>query len=113
MEFKVHGGRKEIILPGGAEIEPKAQQNRPLVLARAYRWQRMIDASEVPGIEAIAARCGVDRTHISRLLQLTSLAPDIIQTILAGDEPSGLSLTNLRNGVPKRWDEHRQMCRQN
>ena len=49
MEFKTRGGRKEIILPAGAGTEPKAQPNRPLVLAlaRAYRWQRMIDSGEV------------------------------------------------------------------
>lgn len=35
MEFKTRGGRKEIILPPDADAEPKAQLNRPLVLALA------------------------------------------------------------------------------
>ena len=57
MEFKFHGGWKEIILPKRREAEPKARPNRPLVLAlaRVHWWQRMIDSGEVPGVEAMAA----------------------------------------------------------
>jgi len=111
MEFKLRGGRKEIILPAGAEAEPKVRQNRPLVLAlaRAHRWQRMIESGEVPGMESIAARLGVNRTYVARMLQLTALAPELVQAILAGKEPSGVSLAKLRGGVPVTWDEQRRL----
>jgi hypothetical protein len=33
---------------------------------------------------------------------LTSLAPDIIEAILRGDEPDGLSLEKLRKNLPAR-----------
>lgn len=53
-----------------------------------------------------AQALGVDRTYAgracpgetlwrSRMLRLTSLAPDIIETILRGDEPDGISLSKL------------------
>jgi len=111
MEFKRRGGRKEIVLPPDAETEPKAQQNRPLVLAlaRAHRWQRMIDSGEVPGVEAIAAQHGVDRAYVSRILGLTALAPDIIGAILAGHEPDGISLSKLHGEMPLCWQEQREM----
>ncbi len=67
---------------------------------------------------------GCDRTYVSRLLQLTSLAPDIIDAILRGDEPDGLpraqprglSLEKQRKPVPSaaegnlpvRWHEQRK-----
>ncbi|HUT59848.1 MAG TPA: hypothetical protein VNA25_18540 [Phycisphaerae bacterium] len=58
MEFKVRGGRKEIILPPDAESEPepKAKRNQPLVLAlaRAHRWQRMIDSDDVGAFDKLA-----------------------------------------------------------
>jgi hypothetical protein len=110
MEFKVRGGRKEIILPADAETHPKARPDRPLVVAlvRAHRWQRMIDSGEIPGMEAIAAQYGVNRTYVARMLQLTSLAPPFVQPILAGKEPSGMSLAKLREGVPARWDDQRR-----
>jgi hypothetical protein len=33
------------------------------------------------------------------------LAQVIVEAILAGNEPSGLSLGTLRQGVPLRWEE--------
>jgi capsid protein len=52
---------------------------------------------------------GCDRTYVGRMLRLTSLAPDIIEAILRGDEPDGLSLEKLRKNLPMRWDEQ-QKC---
>ena len=48
MEFKVRGGRKEIILPPDAHTTPDVGPQRPLVvaLARAFRWQEMLDTGE-------------------------------------------------------------------
>jgi hypothetical protein len=42
------------------------------------------------------------------MLRLTRLAPDIIEAILRGDEPDGLSLEKLRKNLPVRWDEQRE-----
>jgi site-specific DNA recombinase len=111
MEFKTRSGRKEIILPPDAATTADVGPRSPLVvaLARAYRWQRMIDSGEVPGMEAIAERSGVNRTYVARMLQLTSLAPEFVQAVLAGTEPSGVSLTKLRHGVPPMWDEQRRL----
>ena len=115
MGFKRRGGRKEIILPADAESEPKVQPNRPLVLAlaRAYRWQQMMESGEVPGLEAIAAQQGVDRAYVSRILGLATLAPDLTQAALKGDEPGNLSLAKLHQSLPLRWDEQQRLlsCR--
>lgn len=45
------------------------------------------------------------------MLRLTSLAPDIIEAILRGDEPDGLSLAKLRNNLPVRWDKQVELRR--
>lgn len=108
MEFKTRAGRREIILPANAETGPKAEPNQPLVLAlaRAHRWQGMLDSGEAPGVEAIAAQHGVDRTYVSRILGLAMLAPEAVVAIAKGNEPSGLSLRKLTAGpLPVRWDE--------
>ena len=114
MEFKARAGRKEIISvrsPSGpppdaattADVGPRS----PLVvaLARAYRWQRMIDSGEVAGVEAIAAQHGVDRAYVSRILDLAMLAPDLTEAALNGDEPGGFSLRKLAKSLPVRWDQ--------
>ena len=97
-------------MPRPNEAVPKAEPNKPLVLAlaRAYRWQRMLDSGQAAGVEAIAAQHGVDRTYIARTLNLATLAPDIVGTIMKGTEPSGLSLRKLMaEPPPVRWDEQR------
>jgi hypothetical protein len=110
MEFKRRGGRKEIILPPDAPTTADVRPRRPLVvaLARAYRWQRMIDSGEVPGVGVIAAQHRMERTYIARILGLATLAPEIVEAALKGNEPSGLSMRKLLNGrLPIRWDEQR------
>ena len=42
-------------------------------------------------------------SHIPRFSTL--LAPDIIEAILMGEEPSGLSLTMLTKQLPTLWDK--------
>jgi hypothetical protein len=36
---------------------------------------------------------------------LASLAPDLVEMIIEGNEPSGLSLRRLAKGFSLRWDE--------
>ncbi len=42
-----------------------------------------------------------------RSLRLNYLAPDIVQAILDGREPSGLSLVKLSQPLPADWSEQR------
>jgi len=43
------------------------------------------------------------------MLRLTSLAPDIVEAILAGEEPSGLSIAALRRGLLILWNDQRDV----
>jgi hypothetical protein len=51
MRFQCRGGRKRIVAPDGRELAPstKPQPNSTLVkaLARAWRWQRMLDEGSI------------------------------------------------------------------
>jgi site-specific DNA recombinase len=117
MEFKTRSGRKEIIsvrspsgLPPDAATAADVGPRSPLVvaLARAYRWQQIIDDGEVTGVEAIAADHGVDRTYAARILNLAILAPDMVKAILNGREPDGMSLRKMLAGpIPVRWDDQK------
>ncbi len=37
---------------------------------------------------------------MGRMLRLTSLAPDIVEAIVRGKEPDGISLRQLHDGLP-------------
>jgi len=114
MTFKRRGGRKEIIVPQGLEGKPSTKQtaqNAILVaIARAFRWKELVESGRVKNLAEIARVNKVDGSYVSRILDLTLLAPDIIDAILAGKEPSGLSLAILtKKRIPLVWEEQRQV----
>ena len=74
-------------------------------LAKAWLWQEQLESGEFESLEEIATANNVDRTHISRILQLTSLSPEMVEQIMTGNEPDGLSLRQLRKGIPVVWSE--------
>jgi hypothetical protein len=86
---------------------PEREPNGRLLtaLARAHRWQEQLESGEYASLEDLAAATGVDRTYVGRFLRLTSLAPEIVERILDGDEPEGISLAKLRNNLPVVWTE--------
>ena len=108
LKLKRRGGRKEIIPPPGMrqDTPPTALQS---AIARAYRWQRMLDTGEVCTIADLAARVGTDKAYVGKTLRLTLLAPEIVEAILADDAADGISLTKLFRGFPIRWDEQREI----
>ena len=57
----------------------------------------------------LAGHINVDPAYISRLLRLTLLAPDVLDRILDGREPSGLSLAKLIKDMPAVWEQQRVM----
>jgi hypothetical protein len=46
-------------------------------------------------ITALADSLGVYRSYVRRILTLATLASDIVEVIVVGEEPSGLSLDTL------------------
>jgi len=103
-------GRKEIILPRGQGAGPGSTgRNAPmtLALARAHRWQRLLEEGRYRSLSELARDEQMDVSYLCRKLRLAHLAPDIIAAILSGDEPSGLSLEALM-AAPESWDEQRR-----
>lgn len=111
LRMKRRGGRKEIIAPAGTDgaFPGRACTNQGLALtiARAHRWQQLLESGRYTTIGGLARDVGVDNSYLARMLRLTLLAPDIIKSILAGTEPDGLSLEKLY-GLPALWDEQRR-----
>ena len=111
MTHRKRSGRKEIVLPEGTKIEQApTEPPGPVVaaLARAHKWQRTLDMGKATSLEQLSGRAGIDRAYVGRILRLTCLAPDIVEAILRGEEPDGLSLEKLRKNLPVRWDEQRK-----
>lgn len=113
LKIKGRSGRKEVILaeePDGGvhtHFRPAHQEALVIVIARAYRWQKLLDEGKFASISDLAREIGLDVSFAARLLRLTLLAPDIVETILVGEEPEGVSLTRLTQSLPVVWAEQR------
>jgi hypothetical protein len=104
MRFQRRGGRKRIVAPDGSQIVPssKPQPDGTLVkaLARAWRWQRMLDDGVYTSVSEIGYAENISKSYISRILRLALLAPDIVEAILAGRMDQGLMLERLEQSLP-------------
>ena len=109
MRFQRHGGRKRIVAPDGSELAPvnKPQPDGTLMkaLARAWRWQRMLESSEYGTLVEIADAEGIRRSYVCRVLRLTLLAPDIVERILDGRQTAGLA--QFLKPFPVEWETQR------
>ncbi len=77
-------------------------------LAKANAWQEQLEPGQFEGLEDIAKEQGVDRSYVGRMLQLTSLAPDLVESFLAGQAFADISLQHCRKGIPVFWEEQRR-----
>ncbi len=104
-------GRKTVVTPvrngGEAALPTRADPALVKALARAHRWQRMLDEGRYASISEMAAAEKLDRGYLGRVLQLTLLAPDIVEAILDGRQPEGPGLPGLMERPPVEWDEQR------
>jgi hypothetical protein len=113
--YRLNG--RQMILAEGNESGDKQAKHKCLnvslitALAKAYRWQDQLESGQYRDLEDIAKANKVDRSYVGRILQLTSLAPDIVESILEGTEYSELSLRDFRKGIPFLWEEQRRVFR--
>jgi hypothetical protein len=111
MRFQRRGGRKHIVAPDGSEISP-ATKRQPdgaflKALARAWRWQRMLDEGVYATVSEIGDAENISKSYVSRILRLALLAPDIIEAILAGRADQSLMLERLERPLAMSWEEQR------
>jgi hypothetical protein len=74
-------------------------------LARAFRWRKLLEAGVFAAVEEMAAAEKINASYVSRVLRLTLLAPDIVESILAGRQPSDMTLAILTKPFPAAWGE--------
>jgi hypothetical protein len=108
--FRQRGGRKQILSPSGATPwSPAPRIDTALVKAivRAHRWRQMLESGEYASSAELAEAEKVNASYLSRILRLTLIAPDIIEAILAGRQPSTLQLDDLLKPMPAVWARQR------
>lgn len=111
IQIKRRSGRKIVTLPNGEIAKPRpwdvAATPLQLALARGHRWLAMLESGEVESLKEIAARESVDNSYVSRMVNLTTLAPDIVAAILDDALPNYITLFDLAVDPPALWEEQR------
>ena len=73
--------------------------------------QRMLEGIRYASISEMAEAERVERGYLGSLLRLTLLAPEMVEAILEGRQPEGVTLPGLLEGVPVGWGEQlRTIC---
>jgi len=101
------GGRREMILPPNAQTRRQADDSLIKALARAFRWKRMLESGEFSTITELAQRERIAAPFLTRTMRLAQLAPDLVEAILDGRQPQGLTLELLRTPLPPDWSAQR------
>lgn len=101
-------GRKTVVTPmsdGVAPVTTRADPALVKALARAFRYQRMLDQERYASITEMAAAERIERGYLGSLLRLTLLAPPIVEGVLEGRPVEGLDLSTLLLPFPGNWAE--------
>jgi hypothetical protein len=99
-------GRKTVVTPvqeGVAAVATRADPALVKALARAFRYQRLLDDGRYASISEMAQAERIERGYLGSLLRLTLLAPNTVEAIIDGRPSEGLNLPQLLIPFPVDW----------
>lgn len=116
IRIKQRSGRRLVSMPGAEAEAPRPWDHRPSALqqalARGHQWLSWLESGEAASLSDVAKRVGVDNSYVSRMVNLTLLAPDIVHAILEDTLPEHITLFDLAVDPPVLWDEQRARLQQ-
>jgi hypothetical protein len=110
LTFRRRGGRKRVVLPDGscapAVQRPQVDSTLVKALARAHRWQRMLESGGYASVAELAQAERINSSYLARVLRLTLLSPEIVQSILDGrHDPERIRMDTLMKPFSALWGE--------
>ena len=112
LAFRRRGGRKRVVAPEGmpawAPRQVRVDGTLVKAIARAHRWQGMLESGTQSSIEELAKAERINPSYVARVLRLTLLAPEIVEGILDGThDPQQITLDRLMKPLPVEWAEQK------
>jgi len=109
MQIQRRGVEMKLVIAGvdAARVDPVLIK----AVARARTWFDELQSGAVKSIRDIANREDISDRYVSHLLPLAFLAPDIVEAIVAGQQPADLTTDALikRINLPADWSEQRRI----
>ena len=110
--FRQRAGRKQILGPSGSapwSPAPRVDTSLLKAIVRAHRWREMLESGEYSSAAELAKAEKVNDSYLSRVLRLSLLAPEIVEAIVAGQQPSTLQVDDLLKPLPLDWQRQRSI----
>lgn len=106
LKFRRQPGRKTVVMPvptADTAIPTRADPALVKALARAFRYQKLLDEGQYASISEMAAAERIDRGYLGTLLRLTLLAPELVEAFLDGRQAPTVGLPALLDTFPPEW----------
>ena len=84
-------------------VEPLVDSTLVKAIARAFRWQKLLETGRYTTIREIANAERINPSYVSRVLRLTLLAPATVEAILDGRASAGPTLAEAMGVFPVVW----------
>ena len=101
--------RKLVLTPSGTPpwIPQRRRVDNTVVkaLARAHRWKQMMESGKYASVTELAASERINDPYLCRMLRLTLLAPDIVESALDGRLTQTPDLDVLIRPISTVWSE--------
>ena len=115
LKFRQRGGRRIVIPAAESSLEEQTKKttiNSPLInaVAQAFYWAKLIDMGVAASGSDVAEREGLEASTVNERLRLSLLSPEIIESVLNGTQPKGLTVQWLnRNSFPADWEKQKKL----
>ena len=112
LALKNRGGRKVVVSPNGqpfsAPIRPRVDNTLLRAVVQAFHWKSQLEAGQFATVSELAAAEGLNGSYVSHVLRLALLAPDLVEAVVQGSQPTTMQLQALVRNVPDHWDMQRR-----
>ena len=109
MQMKRRGVEMRLVIGGAGPVRTDPTLIKTMV--RAHKWFNELISGRAQSMVEIATREGIDKSYVARVMDLAFLAPDITESIIAGQQPADLSVEKLtkRIDLPMSWAQQHQL----
>jgi site-specific DNA recombinase len=104
------GLEMRLVIPSEEPKGPTPRPSQALIkaIARGRNWYEQLIARDKASLSGLALESGVNDRYTSRILRSAFLAPDIVEAILEGRQPAGMTLDKMLDDLPLDWDKQRR-----
>lgn len=108
VKMRRRGVERRLVFDGHSELARETDPALLKAVARARRWFEEIASARVRSSAAIARREALPKGYVAALMRLPFLSPNLVDALVEGRVPAGISLQRLMNSrvaLPLPWPD--------